>query len=348
MSFPLINPKPTFVDGVGVPLVNGTVEFRDPGSDLPKSTYPTAVDATNLTNANPDIITLNSRGEAPSGLFLVDGEQYKMELKNESGTSIYVVDNIESPISGLGTDGAEFIGIEDTGGHYNATNVEDALAELASTTSGEGASIIAINDAAGDYTATDVEGALAEIWTDLGSTSVNLGASMIGVQDAAGDFTGTDVEAVLAEIIQQNGVTKRKTSIESVFSDTALQADDDLTGWTLSGGAFYRIEGIIKVNQNVGDLKIAFVLDTPPTSFHMTWHAIDDTGVEVVKFEHSTPATQTFTTLTDTSHYSLRMTGYIDPAASSLGLEWAQNTSSANATSLVGGWITITELAANP
>ena len=49
MPFPLINPKITFTDLNGVPMVGGTVEFRDPATDLPVSTYPTANDATGLT-----------------------------------------------------------------------------------------------------------------------------------------------------------------------------------------------------------------------------------------------------------------------------------------------------------
>ena len=92
--------------------------------------------------------------------------------------------------------GAESIELKDTSANYTATNVEDALAELASTANGEGASIIGLEDSGGNYTATDVEAALAE----LASTASGEGASIIGIQDSAGNFTATDVEAALAEI----------------------------------------------------------------------------------------------------------------------------------------------------
>ena len=92
--------------------------------------------------------------------------------------------------------GAALIPIQDSGGFYTATDVEGALAELASTATGNGASIIGLEDSGGFYTATDVEAALAE----LASVATGEGASIIGVEDSAGDFTATNLEAILAEM----------------------------------------------------------------------------------------------------------------------------------------------------
>ena len=352
MPFPLINPKPTFTDGDGVPLVNGTVEFRDPATDLPKSTYPTADDAAVPQNPNPDVITLDGRGEAPQGIFLLDAQSYKMELKTEAGASIYVVDDVESPISGLGTGGAQFVGISDTGGHYNATNVEDALAELASTTSGEGASIIAIEDAAGEFTATDVEGALAEIWTDFASTSTSLGASKVGVEDAGGAFTGTDVAAVLTELASSAGVTKFKTTTESVNSGgtgITLQADDELAGWALVLGARYSIEGFLAGTQNVGKFKYQFVFTNAAFAGTYATHATDSgTPTTENDYKTSMASVTELTTLGDTNGFGIWIRGQFKANASvggTVDLQWAQQAASANNTSLFqGSWITITRL----
>ena len=325
MPFPLINPKPTFTDGDGVPLVNGTVEFRDPATDLPKSTYPTADDAAVPQNPNPDVITLDARGEAPQGIFLLDAEAYKMELKTEAGASIYVVDDVESPISGLGTGGAQFVGISDSGGNYNATNVEDALAELASTSSGEGASIIGLEDAAGDFTATDVEGALAEIWP----------------------VVSTLVTAALSA-----PVTKFKTATESVNSagtGTTLQSDDELAGWVLATGKHYSIEGFLDGTQNVGDFKYQFVFTNAAFSGSVSSMAVD-TGTPTLEhlFKNTMTVVNPFTTMGDSNGFGIWIRGHFRANTSTGGtvdLQWAQNSASANNTSLFrGSWLTITPL----
>lgn len=132
---------------------------------------------------------------------------------------------------GLGTvttsiGGAALIPIQDSGGFYTATDVEGALAELASTATGNGASIIGLEDSGGFYTATDVEAALAE----LASVATGNGASIIGVEDSASNFTATNVEDALAEI-QANIVASTATS--GSFTGT-------LTGYASGpSGTFY-------------------------------------------------------------------------------------------------------------
>jgi hypothetical protein len=72
MSFPYINAYQQFFDSSGAPLENGTIEFRDPTTNVLINTYPTADDADAQTNANNNPLTLNNFGAAPSGLFLED------------------------------------------------------------------------------------------------------------------------------------------------------------------------------------------------------------------------------------------------------------------------------------
>ena len=95
MAFPILgNPKPTFLDGSGNPLVSGTLSVLNPADDTNKASYPTADDADAATSANVNPVVLNSRGEPPNGLFGEDGETYKLVLKDSTGITIWTVDDI--------------------------------------------------------------------------------------------------------------------------------------------------------------------------------------------------------------------------------------------------------------
>lgn len=342
MPFPLINPKITFTDNDGVPLVSGTVEFRDPATDLPKSTYPTANDAAGPSNPNPDVISLNARGEAPNGIFLIDGESYKMELFDNSTPPVsqYVVDDIESPTGG--TAGA--ISITDSGGYYVGTNVEDALQNLGSTGSGQGASIIGLNDAGSNYAAADVEAALLE----LTSTATGEGASIIGIRDTANLFTSTNVEDTLAELhLGGLGTTLFKGVTTSRSTDIVLSDDPELAGWALDGSSRYTITGRLIVFQNIGNFQFRFQLSQSASGASLTWDSLDETGVAVENFVLSVTTGQDITTMTDSEQYSIILTGSFlaNVAASTMDFQWAQETSSANNTNLIAGsWIAIKKL----
>jgi len=100
MAFPLLgNPKEGFSDSSGSPLASGTLAVLDPADDTNKASYPTADDADAATNANINPVVLNARGEAPTGLFAVDGEDYKLVLKDVLGATIWTVDDIRMPIA---------------------------------------------------------------------------------------------------------------------------------------------------------------------------------------------------------------------------------------------------------
>ena len=99
MAFPLLgNPKQGFFDSSGSPLTSGTLAVLDPADDSNKASYPTADDADAATNANVNPVVLDSRGEPPNGLFGIDGEDYKLTLKDSAGATVWTVDDVIVPI----------------------------------------------------------------------------------------------------------------------------------------------------------------------------------------------------------------------------------------------------------
>jgi len=99
MAFAILGtPKPRFDDSAGAPLVSGTITIQNPGDSAVKSSYPTAADADADTNGTSGDITLDGRGE-PSGtqLWGRDNEDYKIIIKDSSGSTIYTLDAIQLP-----------------------------------------------------------------------------------------------------------------------------------------------------------------------------------------------------------------------------------------------------------
>jgi len=99
MAFALLgNPKQGFFDSSGSPLSSGTLAVLDPSDDTNKASYPTAADADAATNANANPIVLDSRGEPPNGLFGLDGQSYKLVLKDSAAATVWTVTDILVPI----------------------------------------------------------------------------------------------------------------------------------------------------------------------------------------------------------------------------------------------------------
>ena len=99
MAFPILgSPKPQFFDSSGAPLASGTLEVVEPATDVDKATYPTYDDAEAATNANSNPITLDARGEC--SLWGLDGEDYKLTLKDAEGNTIWTADDIFLPVQG--------------------------------------------------------------------------------------------------------------------------------------------------------------------------------------------------------------------------------------------------------
>lgn len=209
---------------------------------------------------------------------------------------------------------ANLVDIQDS--NYAATNVEDALAELASSANGEGASIIGFEDSAGNFSATDVEAALAELASTAASAEV---------------------------------VTKVKTIAKSINSNTTLESDNQLIGWSLDANKHYEITGFIKYNQNVGNLKFDFSFTN--AQVYITVHAgvTDVTGTsEQIYNQNIVSSPISITSMPDGSGMVVVLHGIVKSNVSTGGtvdFRWAQETSSGNNTSVtIGSWISFRKM----
>ena len=79
-----------FFSNQGLPLVGGLLYTYSAGTSTPVATY---TDYTGTT-ANPNPIVLNSRGETPSGIWLLPNVGYKFVLQDSSGNAIWTRDQV--------------------------------------------------------------------------------------------------------------------------------------------------------------------------------------------------------------------------------------------------------------
>ena len=95
MAFPILGTAiPQFYDNVGNPLDSGSIEIRDPASNGLKNTYPTADDADAATNSNPSTIELNVRGEPETQVWGIDGQTYKVTLRDANVVDVWSITDI--------------------------------------------------------------------------------------------------------------------------------------------------------------------------------------------------------------------------------------------------------------
>jgi hypothetical protein len=72
----------------GLPLPGGQLFTFTAGSTTPQATY---IDSTQITqNTNP--VILDANGQA--SVLLVNGQTYKLQLKDQFGNQIWIVDNV--------------------------------------------------------------------------------------------------------------------------------------------------------------------------------------------------------------------------------------------------------------
>jgi hypothetical protein len=152
----------------------------------------------------------------------------------------------------------------------------------------------------------------------------------------------TDVNAIIQ--------TKVKTATETVTSSTTLQDDDHLTQFWLPAGQWYTLEAAFYITQNVGDFKFLFNFTSAPVSStdFAVWHAVHQDGTTDSQVIQNITGEEVIATMTDANNYGVTYKGGFQAntsSDSSMKLQWAQNTSSGNGTSLIkGSWVKLTKI----
>ena len=98
MAFPILGtPFPQFEDSSGSPFASGTLAVVEPADDTNKASYPTYDDAEAATNANDNPMTLDASGRTAVGLWGLDGQDYKITIKDSAGATVWTSDDIFLP-----------------------------------------------------------------------------------------------------------------------------------------------------------------------------------------------------------------------------------------------------------
>ena len=310
---PLVPIPLQFVDGNGDPLSGGTLEFYLSGTSTPTNLF-----SDNAGTSIGTSITLNSSGYPSSGgnvitLFRDTAINYKIIGKTAAGVTIWTADTLTSVLAVLGT-----------------------------VANGEGASLIGIEDTAGNFDATDVEAALAEIMSNLASTSTGKGASLVGIEDVGGFFAGADVESALLAL----GVHKVKASDTSRASTTTCSNDPDLA-YAIPAAGTYRFEVHVNFDGDTAgtqgiDANVNFS-GTQAAGTRMMY-----TGdVNGSSLGHVNVAVAATTTAVSTSQGDIDPSGYsntirfvgvlVASTTGTLAFAWAQNASETDATIVRAG-----------
>ena len=203
------------------------------------------------------------------------------------------------------------------------------------STAGQGFPLAIINTGSGvvtiDPNSTElINGALtATLQPDEWTILTCDGASWLAIGDA------TDTREV--EKFRVSTVTKA--------NDTSVGADTELADISLSTSSSYRVDGFLKCNQNVGNLSFGLLVTQAifADSSAIMWEAEDESGVRATGFEKNISTIIPVTTMTDGEDFIVKFRAMFFTAGSSgstLSVRWAQETSSANPTSLyLGSWL---------
>jgi len=199
----------------------------------------------------------------------------------------------------------------------------------------DGAGLVIYNDADTDY------GLLYHDGTDFNFTTVN--TTEINFTGYTGFMQGA--RGQIAEIQYAF-----KTSDESVTSSTTLQDDNELANISLEAGGVYLLEAQLFVTLSTTatqDFKAQLVFSSAPTSSRGDLQYEAATSNNTASKILDPISTAWSWNIGNNRANAAWIRGYVDAnAATTLKLQWAQNTSSANATTVkAGSWIKLTRVA---
>jgi hypothetical protein len=144
-------------------------------------------------------------------------------------------------------------------------------------------------------------------------------------------------------------VVKYKSADESVTSSETLQNDNHLVSLLIPDAKVCRLRGTIFYTQNTGDLKFSLEFSNSPSDYRISYQVHDVIGTEVNDISITHTENISITTMQDAGTAVLIFDGTFTSNATggNLTLQWAQNTSSGNATTLTkGSWMSVEKLEA--
>lgn len=194
--------------------------------------------------------------------------------------------------------------------------------------------------------------------SDNTPVALSMGASTILARLASGDIIAatpdqlttllalastdiSDFEAAVEALIPGGGgsaIVKVKAADESVTSSTTLQNDNELVA-ALEANTNYMFEVVIfwsQTSTSTQDIKVAF---TVPASASLTWAWVQDSDGNAKTPATTASGTAVAQNTTDTDGMWIRISGSVrvGATAGNLTLQWAQNNSVGNATTVKAG-----------
>lgn len=141
--------------------------------------------------------------------------------------------------------------------------------------------------------------------------------------------------------------TKYKTADESVSASTTLQDDNHLTGFSVVANGVYLLEGYLDYTQNVGDIKLQLTYTASPSKRSYSVFAVAEDGTTDEDTDNAGNALA-LTGLTDGQDVGATFRGHLTMGGTggTMKVQWAQNTSDANNTTLrEGSWLRLQRIA---
>lgn len=278
-------------------------------------------------------------------------------IGSDAVTLQQVTDTITAAADPLTSATAALVSLLDLVGNYTATDIEAAFAEIFETPSETTRRVLEIATQAETDAGTDDERVVTPLKLETKPLAAASETAIGAVERAtqaevdAGTDTTRYVSPATLQAAPSTAIVIRKvvTADQSVTSSTTLVNITDLSGIAIDAGKQYAGRVVIPYFQNIGNIKFQFAISqTPNEAGHIRWYVVDTLGTLTEDADPVFTVSRNFTVFADgfpvfavfdfvfDSHATL---------ASTLDLQFAQDTSDANATIIrQGAYIEVTPL----
>lgn len=178
------------------------------------------------------------------------------------------------------------------------------------------------------------------IESSSGTGNIFVGNHASGMLTAyAANFAGAHIVGV--------EYTKYKTADESVTSSTTMQDDDTLTDYNLEPSTHYRVQGCIVTTSPSATPDLKFSLQATATLADSLWSATWADSAGATGADVDAASTDMVVDIAAGVNQIVNISGYVEAnAAATIDFQWAQNASSASATTIKkGSWLSFTPVA---